>query len=133
MKLTIAMAALGIAALSGAAEAGWRGGGAGLMERYDGNGDGKITQDEIDANRAGWHKDFDKDKSGELSIGEFEALWLKARREAMVREYQSFDRDGDGKVTVEEYQSPMKSTVADMDKNGDGALSREKAMEPKAQ
>jgi Ca2+-binding EF-hand superfamily protein len=43
----------------------------------------------------------------------------------MVREFQHFDRDGDGKVTLEEYQRPMANTVANMDRNGDGVLSDE--------
>jgi Ca2+-binding EF-hand superfamily protein len=98
-----------------------------LIERYDGNGDGKVTQDEIDANRAAWHVEFDRDKSGALTLAEFEALWLKARRDQMVREYQRFDRDGDGLVTLAEYQAPLKTAVADMDRNGDGVLTRETA------
>jgi hypothetical protein len=56
-----------------------------LIERYDGNRDGRVTQDEIDQNRAAWHGEFDKDKSGGLTVAEFEALWLRARREALVR------------------------------------------------
>jgi Ca2+-binding EF-hand superfamily protein len=96
-----------------------------LAERYDGNNDGKVTQEEIDSNRAQWLAEFDADKSGDLSIAEFEKLWLKARREQMVREYQEFDRDGDGKMTLDEYRRPMANTVANMDRNGDGALSRD--------
>ena len=127
MKTAFAFAALLLLSAGTANAGGWHHGGEGLMERYDGNGDGKITQDEINANRAAWHKEFDADKTGELSIAEFEGLWLKAKREQMVREYQSFDRDGDGKVTLDEYQAPMKTTMADMDSNGDGALTREKS------
>jgi Ca2+-binding EF-hand superfamily protein len=97
----------------------------GLAERYDANGDGKISQEEITANRQQWYSEFDTDKSSDLSIAEFEKLWLKARREQMVREFQHFDRDGDGKVTLEEYQRPMANTVANMDRNGDGVLSDE--------
>lgn len=106
---------------------GWRHG-AGMMnmaERYDANNDGKVNQEEIDSNRTQWHVEFDKDKSGDLNLAEFEQLWLKARREEMVREYQDFDRDGDGKVTGEEYKKPMSNTVANMDRNGDGVLSQE--------
>ena len=69
--------------------------------------DGALSQEEIDANRTQWHGEFDADKSGDLTITEFEALWLKARREMMVREYQEFDRDGDGKLTLDEYKAPL--------------------------
>ena len=39
--------------------------------------------------------DFDADKNGTLSLEEFEKLWLKARFERMVREFQRFDWKGD--------------------------------------
>ncbi len=96
-----------------------------FAERYDLNKDGKITQDEINSNRAQWLAEFDTNKDGALTIEEFQALWLKARHLEMVREYQRFDRDGDGKVTLEEYQWPLSEIVQNMDRNGDGALSRE--------
>jgi Ca2+-binding EF-hand superfamily protein len=102
-----------------------RGGIEQLAERYDANRDGAISQQEIDQNRTQWHGEFDGDKTGDLSIAEFERLWLKARRLEMVREFQRFDRDGDGKVTLEEYRRPLADLVRDMDRNGDGMLSRD--------
>lgn len=96
-----------------------------FMERYDTNKDGKVTQEEIDANRSDWLKEFDTDNDGTLSLQEFQNLWLKARHERMVREFQRFDRDGDGKVTLEEYQRPLSDIVERMDRNGDGAISKD--------
>ena len=96
-----------------------------LAERYDTNKDGKITQDEIDKNRADWLAEFDADKNGSLSLEEFKGLWLKARQEQMVREFQEFDRDGNAQVTLDEYKGPMAQIVANMDQNNDGALSKE--------
>lgn len=108
----------------------WHGRGHGFMmtnmtERYDANKDGKITQDEIDQNRAVWLAEFDADKNGTLSLDEFKNLWLKARQEEMVREFQYFDRDGNAQVTLDEYKSPMAGIVAEMDRNNDGALTRD--------
>ena len=60
-----------------------------MMERYDANKDGKITQDEIDTNRAEWLKEFDADKNGTLSLDEFQNLWLKARHEQIDEFYQA--------------------------------------------
>ncbi|MDP9136689.1 MAG: EF-hand domain-containing protein [Pseudomonadota bacterium] len=125
--LAAAIAVAGVASLAHAT----RGGGhhgmgmRGMMERYDANKDGKLTQDEIDQNRSQWHGEFDADKSGGLTIAEFEALWLKARRDQLVREYQEFDRDGDGKLTLDEYKMPLAMMVQNRDMNGDGMLSRD--------
>lgn len=93
-----------------------------LMERYDANKDGKVTQAEIDQNRQQWLTDADADKNGTLSLDEFRQLWTKSRNEMMVREFQFFDRDGNGQVTIEEYKGPMANVVTDRDQNDDGSL-----------
>lgn len=96
-----------------------------MAERYDANKDGKISQEEIDQNRAVRHAEFDGDKNATLSLEEFKALWLKANNERMVREFQEFDADGNAQVTLDEYKGPMLSHVAQMDQNGDGVLSKD--------
>ena len=93
-----------------------------FMERYDADKDGKVTQAEIDKNRQQWLAEADADKNGTLSLEEFKVLWLKGRNEMMVREFQFFDRDGNGQVTIEEYQGPMAGVVARRDRNDDGSL-----------
>ncbi len=96
-----------------------------MMERYDANKDGKLTQDEINSNREAWLKEFDANNDGKLSLDEFKQLYLKARAERIVREFQQFDRDGDADVTLDEYQRPLADLVERMDRNGDGALSKD--------
>ena len=96
-----------------------------MMKRYDANKDNKVTQDEINSNREAWLKEFDADKNGQLSLDEFKQLYLKAREQRIVREFQHFDADGSAGVTLEEYQEPLADMVARHDRNGDGALSRE--------
>jgi EF hand domain-containing protein len=96
-----------------------------MADRYDTNKDGKVTQDEITGNRQSWYVEFDTDKDGKLSLAEFEKLWLKARHRMMVREFQFLDTDGDGIVSLTEYQAPLADIVSERDRNGDGALSRE--------
>ena len=96
-----------------------------LLERYDANRDGALSQEEIDTNRTQWHGEFDKDKTGDLTLAEFETLWLKARRQAMVREFQEFDRDGDGKLTLDEYKAPLNAMVSRLDSNGDGLINKD--------
>ncbi len=97
--------------------------GEGMMARYDADADGKVTQQEIDQTRTQWHAEFDADKNASLSVDEFRNIWLKARNEMMLREFQHFDADGNAQLTLEEYTNPMANMVAARDQNGDGALS----------
>lgn len=96
-----------------------------MMERYDANDDKKVTQEEINTNREAWHKEFDVNNDGKLSLDEFKQLFLKARAERIVRQFQRFDRDGDAGLTTEEYLRPLADMVEMRDRNGDGAISRE--------
>lgn len=96
-----------------------------MLETYDSNEDGKLTQAEIDAVRAERLAKFDSDGDGQLNLQEYEALWLDAMRERMVDRFQRHDDDGDGQVTVEEFGERFSRMVARQDRNGDGAISRE--------
>lgn len=93
-----------------------------LIEAYDADGDGSITQAEVDAWRANRLKEFDADGDGTLSLDEYQALWLDAMRERMVDAFQGHDDDGDGKVTVDEFSKRTKRMVLMRDQNDDGAL-----------
>ncbi|TMJ41936.1 MAG: hypothetical protein E6G89_05070, partial [Alphaproteobacteria bacterium] len=105
----VALSTLGIGALATTAFAdrpGWFGYHGGMiremMQRYDANKDGKLTQQEIDDNRAEWFARFDADKNGSLNLKEFEALWLEANRQDMIREFQRLDPNGDAAVSLGE-------------------------------
>ena len=143
-KLLLALGAAGIIGFMAVAESaladrtrgknGYHGGGhhQGMMarqfrsmaERYDLDQDGEITQEEIDRNRAEWHAEFSGDGDA-MTLGQFQDLWLRARRHQMVREFQSFDRDGDGRITLEEYQRPMDDLVQRFARSDSQSLSRE--------
>ena len=96
-----------------------------LIERFDSDGDGSVSQVEIDGVRAARLAEFDTDGDGQLSIAEYEALWLDAMRERMVDKFQAHDNDGDGQVTVEEFTERMSRLVEMRDRNGDGVLNRD--------
>lgn len=95
-----------------------------LLERFDTDKDGKLTQEELDAARKDLLAKHDADKDGKLSLQEFEPLWLEVMRRRMVRGFQRLDRDGDAAVTLEEFLKPFAHTVEVMDRNGDGSVSR---------
>ena len=111
------------AGLTGAAfvDGGRAGGGRGpsLIERFDTDRDGKLTQAEINQARADRLAQFDSNGDGRLSLKEFEALWLDHMRERMVDSFQYLDNDGDGAVTGPEYLDPFASIVAYKDQNGE--------------
>jgi Ca2+-binding EF-hand superfamily protein len=96
-----------------------------LIELYDQDGDGKVTQAEIDNVRADRLAEFDSDGNGALSLKEYEALWLDAMRERMVDRFQSHDDDGDGQVTADEFSDSTSRLVMRRDRNDDGAISLE--------
>jgi hypothetical protein len=113
-------------------EHGMRGGpgmGAGMdfMEQFDTNKDGSLTQAEIDQVRKDKLTKFDASKDGKLDLKEYEALWLDAHRQQMVRDFQRLDTDGDAIVTGDEYSKPFSKMVELRDRNSDGKLNKDDA------
>jgi Ca2+-binding EF-hand superfamily protein len=133
-SLFVAVAGLSTALLlsTGAAIAGgWGGhgggrgmGGMGLIDGFDTDKDGKVTQAEIHAEREQRLKRFDRDANGELSLQEYEALWLEAVREHMARQFQASDRDANGSITAVEFRERFADVVRKLDRNNDGEVTR---------
>lgn len=96
-----------------------------MMERFDANKDGSLTQVEIDTARAELVSKFDTDSNGDLSLEEFKALWLDVHNHDAVRGFQRLDVDGDAVVTADEFAAPFANAVEKFDRNGDGALSKD--------
>jgi hypothetical protein len=131
-------AALGGTVLAGASYAGHRDGGHGMsfldngqleisamemFEAVDADGDGKLTQAEIDKLRNDLHAAHDADGDGNLSLEEFSGLWHETTRPLTVRTFQMLDTDGDAIVTRAEYDRPLAGIVERLDRDGDGSLS----------
>ncbi|MFO1067283.1 MAG: hypothetical protein U1E14_02040 [Geminicoccaceae bacterium] len=126
MALAVAgtvLAAMPAMADGGRGHRGGDGGGAFmLMETFDFDKDGRITQVEIDAVRDQRFASFDSNKDGRLSLDEYKLLWIDAMQRPMVRQFQAQDEDGDAVLTVEEFRDRYARMVARMDRNGDGVL-----------
>ena len=97
-------------------------GGQHFIERMDTNGDGAVTAEEIEAQRAGKFAQFDANKDGELSPDEFNALEEDMRRERQQAHFQRMDADGNKSVSLEEFSGPRDKMFERFDKNKDGKL-----------
>ena len=104
------------------AQGGAGGGMPGLLEAYDADGDGAVTQAEVDAARAGRLAAFDADGDGVLSLAEYQALWLDAYAEQLVDAFQRHDDNSDARITVDEFGDDFRNLVARMDADGDGRV-----------
>ena len=98
---------------------------AGLFEQADADGDGAITQAEIDAFRAAEVARADAGGDGGLDIAEFETLYREYTRPAMVDVFQDLDENGDGTVDAAEMDARFGDVVERLDRDGDDALSVE--------
>jgi hypothetical protein len=93
-----------------------------LLATYDTDGNGTVTQAEIDAVRAAELATYDANGDGTLNLEEYQALWLAKVYERMVDAFQHLDANGDGNVTAEEFNAGLANIVALRDADGDGAL-----------
>jgi len=91
---------------------------------HDLNGDGAVSQEEMDQFRMQRHQKFDDNKDGQLDLSEFQKLWLQSTRNRMVDRFQAFDDDGNGKVTEDEFRSSMAGMIGRHDMNGDGKVTK---------
>lgn len=109
---------------------GGRGGGemfANMIAKIDTDGNGAITQAEIDAYRTAQVTAADTSKDGSLSVDEFGTIYAEFVQPRMIDAFQDLDADGDGVVTKAELDARFGSIVEQMDQNADGALSQDDA------
>ena len=129
-------AALGGTVLAGMSYAGHRDGGGAFLDKgqlavsamevfesIDADGDGRLTQAEIDKVRNDRHTAHDANGDGNLCLEEFAGLWHETTRPLTVRAFQMLDTDGDAVVTRAEYDRPLAGIVERLDRDRDGGLS----------
>ena len=96
-----------------------------MFDSIDADGDGMLTQAEIDKVRNDRHGAHDADGDGNLSLEEFAGVWHETTRPLTVRAFQMLDTDGNAVITRPEYDRPLANIVERLDRNDDGALSIE--------
>jgi Ca2+-binding EF-hand superfamily protein len=134
--LFLSAAAVPLLAQGMMAEDGPGGPGAGrgmmMFEEFDANGDGKVTQDEIDARREARFAEVDANGDGQVSLDEFTAQAAKRATERAKAMFERLDVDGDGMLSQDVLAlrqgrgGPDGSRmIAMLDTDGDGAISEE--------
>ena len=94
-----------------------------MFESIDTDGDGKLSQTEIDKVRNDLHAAHDGDSDGNLSLDEFAGVWHETMRPLTVRAFQMLDKDGNALISRAEYDRPLANLVERLDRNDDGGLS----------
>jgi len=132
MKLPLALATLAAAgaiaaAVSIAGEPQERHGrqghwGRAMLTAMDADKDGTVTSAEIEAHQAARAAEIDADKNGTITAEEMIAHEEKMRVQRMVERLSLMDRNGDGNVSVEEYEAARTWRLARLDRNGDGRI-----------
>ncbi|MEM8665463.1 MAG: hypothetical protein AAGF49_15240 [Pseudomonadota bacterium] len=104
---------------------GRRGGMQAILREADANNDRQLTQEEIDVFIKEKVEVGDANGDGNLTLEEFEAVWMDLSRRMMVRAFQRLDEDGDAVVASAELDERFGDIVERMDRNDDGVLSRD--------
>ncbi len=99
----------------------------------DADGDGKITQDEMQVHHAAQFSMADTDGNGALSPDEMLARAQERMARRVSHMIKRLDGDGDGELSMEEMGKRHKGGMfAQMDSDGDGAISAEEFKAMKA-
>ncbi|ESY62329.1 EF-hand domain-containing protein [Mesorhizobium opportunistum] len=103
-----------------------------LFRRIDTNGDSKLEFSEIQAARAQMFDRMDANNNGLLDAGEVRTAveQVKSKRDFQAAQFAGFqaqagriDRNGDGKISRDEFAAFIPGRLLQADTNGDGSLS----------
>lgn len=96
-----------------------------LMEQFDADGNGELSQAEIDEGLRSRMVSADSNGDGRLDLEEFQPLLVEIIRPRIVDGFQFLDADGDAGITMEEIERPVTRVVSRLDRNDDGVLSED--------
>jgi len=104
-----------------------------FVRLFDANHDGKVSKEELLAKHPGFDR-ADANHDGSVTQDELKAIPAAQRHPGFTGAgfISRFDQDGDGKVTLDEFNAKRMAAFDAMDKNKDGFISEEEFQGPAA-
>ena len=93
-----------------------------MLQGMDADRDGVISAEEFATGHEDHMTAADGDGDGSITLEEMEAFAMERVREHVAERFARLDADGDGAITAEEFASRSEDRFADMDRDGDGNL-----------
>ena len=138
---TALIGSLGMMAAPAVAQDGDSGGGkrGDVFDRMDKNGDGKISQDEAEANAMSRFKEIDANGDGVVNDKDIDARVdamkeenpdvpdqrFQRQKQVLKAQFKRLDENGDGELSADEYKQSALSRHENLDQNGDGTVTKE--------
>jgi len=99
-----------------------------MLLPMDSDNNGSITRAEIESGAAAKATEIDTNKDGSITAEEVVADREKQRLQRLADEIKAMDQDGNGAVSVQEYENAQIWRMARLDRDGNGTIDPEELM-----